>query len=126
MAICRWSTEDFTSDVYIYESLGGIEIHVAGRRLILDEPLPVMPDITDPTVSAERWLAAHQVRRGIIDRATRVCIGGPFDGASFVESDDAAALGRLRQLADAGYRIPACAWDALSEGSVLASRGGRV
>lgn len=123
MAICRWSTDNFESDVYVYEGYDGVEIHVAARRLALDSPLVDLPDLTDPATTPEDWLAAHKLRRAVIDKSSTVPIGGPFDGTSFTEPDDESALARLRELARLGYRIPDCVWTALDEGCVL-TRGG--
>ena len=38
MSYCRWSSDDFRCDLYIYESAAGFVIHVAANRVEWDPP----------------------------------------------------------------------------------------
>lgn len=41
MSYCRWSTDDFLCDLYIYEHYEGFwAIHVASIRRVYHKPLP--------------------------------------------------------------------------------------
>lgn len=41
MSYCRFSTDDYQCDVYVYEDVGGWwSTHVAGNRPVYAEPLP--------------------------------------------------------------------------------------
>jgi hypothetical protein len=40
MSYCRWSSNDFQCDVYVYEDVaGGWTTHVACNRVVYSEPL---------------------------------------------------------------------------------------
>lgn len=41
MAYCRWSTDDFLCDLYIWDDVAGhTAVAVASRRVVYEEPLP--------------------------------------------------------------------------------------
>lgn len=121
MSYCRWSSDDHQSDVYVYESPQGFEIHVASHRRILSEPLPRMglAELTeidheaakagDPVEQAKvaDWLARNRERGRILDAAELAPIGGPYDGASFTHDEPGQAASALRHLRAAGYHVPA-------------------
>jgi len=45
MSICRFSSDNWKSDVYIYESECGIELHIASSRIISD--IPKLPPLSE-------------------------------------------------------------------------------
>lgn len=45
MSYCRFSTDDFRSDIYCYESIEGYQIHVAAFRYVLAEPMSPKIDL---------------------------------------------------------------------------------
>lgn len=106
MSYCRLSSDDFQCDVYCYASEGGFTTHVARLRVLFEEPLP-------PAVSFHHdyagWFARLQDVTRRVELAARVPIGLPHDGMTYTDSDAHALLGRLEQLRDLGYRIPASA-----------------
>lgn len=102
MSYCRFSSDNWRSDVYAFESRDGFELHVASNRLAGD--IPEVPYILD--VGPEEWGRAHQAQMVAVRAAERLPIGGPRDGESFIYDT-------LRELYDAllllrldGYRVP--------------------
>ncbi|WP_277212309.1 hypothetical protein [Isoptericola croceus] len=109
MSYCRLSSEDFASDVYVYESDEGWVVHVAASRHRTAEPMPA-PIGVDPAVDPHGWAAAYLRRHAevarIIDAAELVAIGGPYDGRSFIEDTATMCADRLVKIVAAGYRVP--------------------
>lgn len=114
MSYCRWSSDDFTSDIYCFAHCGGyFAIHVAGNRIAPIEPLPESIPFTPPNLAA--WNARRNEVRRILDASPRVAIGLPHDGQSFQEPDASACADRLEYLRGLGYVVPQYAIDALRE-----------
>lgn len=110
MSYCRWSSDDFRCDVYVYESDRGFEIHVASNRVVFAEPLPdpvplLLPDGSVGDVAA--YTARSRAVHDLIDRSAREPIGLPHDGESFCYDTPGEAAARLQALAEVGYRVPA-------------------
>jgi len=102
MSYCRWSSDDFGCDLYVYASDGGYTIHVAARRVVGD--VPKLPPVTE--VPVEAWVAAYQAQADFIKTAERRPIGGAWDGASLYPIDARTCLATLEGLRSAGYRFP--------------------
>lgn len=113
MSYCRFSCNDFQSDVYAYASrYGGFDVHVAENRVVYDQPLP--PPITDPTDYKASFLRHEQVGK-LVDSARRESIGLSRDGEHLnVETlEDLRDL--LLDLRHEGYRVPDHALEAIAE-----------
>jgi hypothetical protein len=109
MSYCRWSSEDYQCDVYVYEAAHGYITHVAGRRRVYTEPLPPPVEAGD----IQGWIKrVGQVRR-LADRATLVDIGGPHDGESYTDATPNDCADRLEYLRTCGYNVPQYAIDEL-------------
>lgn len=67
MSICRWSTDNFKCDLYVYESDQGIEICVAGMRIV--EEIPDYWHTIDK--SPEEFAAAYKAHREAMEACTR-------------------------------------------------------
>lgn len=104
MAYCRWSSNDFQCDLYVYESDYGWHIHVAGRRHVFDRAQ--LPPPVSPADDPEAWVERHQVLMGLIRDAELMPIGGPYDGENYLEDSPGAAADRVEMLMDAGYVVP--------------------
>lgn len=111
MSYCRFSTDDFTCDVYCYEScFGGWDIHVAAlRHRLKNLPPPVPFDIKN----LDPWFERHKKVLEMVRHAKRYPIGLPHDGESFNEPTAAAAAQRLIELKHVGYNVPQSAINAL-------------
>jgi len=116
MSYCRWSTDDYMCDVYVYEDVGGgWTTHVAGRRPVYKEPLP--PQIPWTAENAERYFERMQIVAKMHDEAELVPIGLPNDGESFNDPTANDCAVRLRALRDLGYNVPQHAIDELESES---------
>jgi hypothetical protein len=115
MSYCRWSSNDFQCDVYVYESRDGFWTHVAARRPVFDGPLPPPADLPRGFTEAqfEAWIGRRRAVDAMVDRATLVDIGGPHDGTDFCDRLPGECADRLVMLRDAGYWVPQSAIDAL-------------
>lgn len=114
MSYCRWSSDDFQCDVYVYESVGGgFVTNVAGMRVVFEEPLPQPVPFDKDHLDA--FLARHDQVLAMVDAATREPIGLPYDGEDFVDPDAGTCADRLEALRRIGYRVPDYAIEALRE-----------
>lgn len=118
MSYCRVSTDDWSSDVYVYASRWGWQTHVARVRTAFTEPLPPkveIPPKSDPgwEAAVEAWYTRHQKVLDMVSEADDVEIGLPHDGASFVDDTPGGCADRLEQLRALGYNVPQRAIDRL-------------
>jgi len=109
MSYCRWSSDGWRSDVYVYESSDGFEIHVARYKRVHPDPCPTVdytsPDAAEQDEAADRWL----------DESRLEPLSLPCDGASFCFATPREAACKLRELHQEGYHIPLHALGALAE-----------
>lgn len=113
MSYCRWSTDDFLCDLYVYEHYEGFwAIHVAAIRRVYHKPLPphdLRPfPVNGSRGKQRRWVRRLWLRQRAVDRWPRHTkrIGGPHDGESFDEPTIEDAIARCEALRAAGYRFP--------------------
>lgn len=113
MSYCRWSTDDFQCDLYIYEDVsGGWTTHVAGGRVVWHEgALPEPIDYaTDPVGHFDRMIAVSRLMP--VDELEgnenfhREGIDLPLAGETFNDSTPGACAARVEHLIDLGYRCP--------------------
>lgn len=99
MSYCRFSTDNFQSDVYVYPHiLGGITIHVANNRITTKPP--------EGGVFADGWTEW-------IESCDREPIGGEHDGACYSCGSIEEAIEKLYELRSKGYRVPTSAFERL-------------
>lgn len=104
MSYCRWSTDDFQCDLYVYGDVcGGYTTHVAGNRPVYDEPLPPVVDFHE---RPDEWMDRRGEVMRMVDAAKREPIGLPHDGWTFNDSTLQGLLERLLALREVGYRFP--------------------
>lgn len=110
MSYCRFSDDDFSCDAYIYQSLDGWMIHVAGARLA--EPLPrtahLIPtgtDISNPK-KWEAYFAAKVESSKLLETAEFAAINHPLAGASLRLSSLEECLAKVIELKSDGFRVP--------------------
>ena len=107
MSYCRFSSFDFRCDVYCYESAIGYQTQVAANRVVFAEPLPEpVPYDPDKPDWADRWVRRSQKVFDMVLHATRVDIGLPHDGQSFLDSTPGDCADRLESLKKLGYIVP--------------------
>lgn len=114
MSYCRWSTDDFQCDLYVYYSVGDFyQIYVANNKVIYKEELPPRLDFPELDASeeerkgwADKFLARNKKISQMIEDGERVQIGLPYDGQSFECETEEEAISTLKMLKEAGYRFP--------------------
>lgn len=117
MSYCRFSSENFGSDVYVYESCyGGWTTHVASRRRVIP-PIPDLPlslSFKPPRFYFSIWSWWHKhLHLRSLDLIPLRPIGLPHDGDGFGDDTPGACADRLESLRAMGYRVPQYAIDAL-------------
>ena len=111
MSYCRWSSDDYLCDLYVYEDCrGGWTTHVAERRPVFKGPLPPPLSIG---ASIDEWFERDRVVSEMLKVAGHVEIGLPHDGATFNDPTPEAAADRLEALKGMGYNVPQYAIDDL-------------
>lgn len=115
MSYCRWSSNDFRCDVYVYEDCaGGWTTHVAGNRVRRDaNDRPIHFDWHQPHVTGDydAWAAENLS-----------AIGLPHDGETFNDPTPGECADRLEALRALGYNVPQYAIDELREEALDAPR----
>lgn len=98
MSYCRFSSDNFKSDVYAYEHIDdGYYIHVAAMRL--ENPPPLDPDIPN-----NAQLRSNYIRK--LERAKRVKIELPHAGETLACATLEELRKTLLELRGIGYHVP--------------------
>lgn len=123
MSYCRWSSEDWSCDLYVYEDVhGGWTSHVAGNRPVFAEPLPApvnFPEVTSEENpeqferEARAWVAREKEVMDMLDDATRKPIDHPDAGSTFNDPTPGACADRLEKWRSEGLNVPQYAIDRL-------------
>lgn len=127
MSYCRWSSDDWTSDIYTYQDVhGGWTTWVAGARVVLAEPLPAVipyPENRPETQEGpgweaweaqfHAWYSRHQRVMDMQDEGERVAIDLPHAGERFNDDTPGECADRLEVLRALGYVVPQYAIDQL-------------
>lgn len=145
MSYCRFSSDNWMSDVYVYEDvMGGWTTHVASRRRLFG-PVPDIPmsglatwlhrwfggewnpqtrEFTYPSkfkrTASRLWYSLlafwhSKIHMGSLQLIPMRKIGKPFDGETFNDPSPAECADRLEWLRGQGYRVPQGAIDSLRE-----------
>lgn len=116
MSYCRWSSDDWQCDVYVYEDCdGGWTTHVAVRRQlnVLRNPYPFQPG------SFNRWLVMHRVQMDLMKEEPADWLDlaaiGPEAGESYNDRTPGECADRLEALKVKGFNVPQYAIDTLRE-----------
>ena len=99
MSYCRFSSDNFKSEVYAYEGDEGFVVSVAALRL---KKMP--PDPPDP--SAPDYCKRRSAYFGKLERAKRVKIELPHAGATLACATLEELRKTLLELRGIGYHVP--------------------
>ena len=123
MAYCRFSSDNFKSDVYCYYSASGYLVMVANNRITSPIPEASLHSMfvdgdpqkgtTEATLSA--WSAQNKLHNEALDAAVRAPIGLPEDGNSYTFDYPEEAVAYLKELREMGYHVPEQAFLGLQE-----------
>ena len=114
MSYCRFSSDDWQCDVYVYADCnGGWTTHVAGRRPVFKEKLP--DPIPLESSNIREWMERDRKVFKMLDDAEMVGIGFEHDGESFNHDTPGECADWLKELSEMGYNVPQYAIDSLRE-----------
>jgi hypothetical protein len=104
MSYCRWSSDNFKCDLYVYEDCGGFfSTSVATHRIVGDIPTIEFEKIHEnPTLVAQQY----EAQMNFLHSCQRIEIGLPYDGESFCDFTLEELRDRLLHLKETGYRFP--------------------
>ena len=109
MRYCRWSSDGFMCDVYVYENVSGKwTTHVADNRILERAPERWWNGITD-----EEFHEANEKYNKHMDTVGRESIGLPHDGETFDDDTPGECADTLKELKRIGYNVPQYAIDEL-------------
>lgn len=109
MSYCRFSSDDWQCDVYVYEDVsGGWTTHVAERKHVFTEPLPEQVPIGPGFSKAQfkRWAKRNRVVNDMVSKAELIAIGLTEDGKDFNHGTPGECAHHLEYLRSLGYRVP--------------------
>ncbi|WP_129141473.1 hypothetical protein [Modicisalibacter coralii] len=113
MSFCRFSSNDWRCDLYIYEGFDGVYmLHVAKNRVAGDVP---RAKLTQESLKDGSFAEAHAKQMEYVSRAERVPIGLSADGETFHIHDAEELLAKMRELKAEGYRVPCFAFESVAE-----------
>lgn len=133
MSYCRWSSDGFACDVYVYEDvMGGFTCHVARSKIVNLHEAPEEPKMpselpkTDWVAKlgkvddSDDWIPEYMEKSKIRDEwmenhAVRENIGLEFDGKTFNTESATSMANELVMLKNMGYQVPQYAIDWLYE-----------
>jgi hypothetical protein len=116
MSYCRWSCDNWKSDVYVYESADGFVTHVAVNKIVGTVPaVPHILDLTEGRISLDDYRRASVKASRFLDRCKRAPLGLPSDGKTFIDATPDECAETLLRLRAEGYHVPQYAIDELHE-----------
>lgn len=118
MSYCRWSSDGFGCDVYVYEDVsGGFTCHVAAKKITNLQDAPKVGSILNlDEKGRDEWLVRHRAKMDWLENnAIRENIGLPYDNQSFNVDTATEMAERLVELKNMGYQVPDYAIEALFE-----------
>ena len=113
MSYCRFSSDNFSSDLYCYASGCGYTTHVAGNRVLGD--IPKMQSWDSANFNADEYVAAAAKQHEFLETANREAITLPHAGESFDDPTLEDFLARLLMLRELGYKFPDRVLEAVRE-----------
>jgi hypothetical protein len=123
MSYCRWSSDNWTSDVYVYYNVSNLYcIHVAGMRIEGIENLPRNNELDRKFWADEldedemkQYQELYESQMRFIDSCPQVKIGGKYDGDSFYLETIEDLIEKLEDIQSHGYHVPTWLFDDLRE-----------
>ena len=106
MSYCRWSSDDWRSDLYVYEGEDGIVIHIrCMRKLFSREGLTEIDLTAEHDTQIDQWMTRHKEVMERIKDCPMEKVGLSHDGETiYCEPHDAADI--VMDLAREGYHVP--------------------
>lgn len=110
MALCRFSSDCWRSDVYVYEDAsGGVTVHVANNRHVISDDIiaamPTYPEVGDPDF-VDKFVEWNRAWRQIPKQCPREQITSPVAGKSFNVDNREELSTLLHKLANQQIHVP--------------------
>lgn len=103
MSYCRWSSDNWRSDVYVYAHYDGTwTTHVAGRKRVGE--IPEAPSFAEPI--NDDWMRRYREHMDAVEAAEMVDIGLAHDGKTFKDAGPLECAATLLMLKATGYHVP--------------------
>lgn len=116
MSYCRFSSDSFKSDVYVYHGVGGYHILVAQYRCANDFAYPELFPAPEGKKAQERhYKAVAEGQKKWFATMTRTKLELEHSGETFVVESAKAAIDRLNYLARIGFHVPESVLQALAD-----------
>lgn len=116
MSYCRFSSDGFRSDVYVYYGVGGYHILVAQFRCTNDFSYPELFPAPEGKRAQERhYKMVAEGQKKWFATMTRSKIEIEHAGDAFVVKTAQAAIDRLKYLSSLGYHVPELCLQALQD-----------
>lgn len=124
MSYCRWSSDDYQCDVYVWADVaGGYRTEVAGRRHSWLVPLPPVRTLPigeagspERTAWANEWVTRSSAVSALMDDESNwewLDLPTPEGGNSYWHDTPAEAADNLERLRAEGFNVPQSAIDGL-------------
>jgi hypothetical protein len=119
MSYCRWSSDNWKSDIYCYEA-DCFYIEIAARRRVGVEKLPPDPMIemlmdADRDANTEVWKRKYREHRTALSDLPLEDITLPHAGECIECATAGECAEKLKELREIGYHVPQYAIDALED-----------
>lgn len=102
MSYCRFSSDNWKSDVYVYDGSDGIIVHVASQRY--EGYIPKLPDITK--VSSKEFHEAYLKHHKALEKCRKVPIRHPLAGTTIICKTVKEAIDELTFLQYEKFFVP--------------------
>lgn len=104
MSYCRFSSDNFTSDLYIYATTEGWTIHVAGNRVVGEIPQIDWTSMERDEVNA--FVAQSNAQMDFLKTAARAPITCAYAGETLNLPTAAECADKVEELVALGYHCP--------------------
>lgn len=104
MPICEFSTDDWRSDVAVYQTPNGFAINVAASRPV--GVVPRTPELNLDTLKDRSYIRSLRVQLKFLQSCQREAVGLEYDGKIIEASDHEDLISKLGKIKRAGYRVP--------------------
>lgn len=126
MSYCRWSSDDWQCDVYVWADVdGGYRTEVAGRRHTWDVELPSPVSLSvgeagsdERSAWANAWVERSVAIQRLMDDESNwhwTDLPVPEGGTSYWHDTAAECADNLERLREAGFNVPQSAIDSLRQ-----------
>jgi hypothetical protein len=114
MSYCRFSSDNFRSDVYVYYGDDGYTCHIAARKISNIDQCPEI-SISLNLEDNQKFIERYQQRQAWMENyALRVPIKHDLAGTTFTTNTSEEMVEELLFLRQEGFHVPQNAIDALS------------